>query len=108
VRQEERTMLSTVIGRLRVIGWLEGMSYLLLLFVAMPLKYLAGHPEMVEVVGMAHGVLFMGFCAAAVHAAVACKWPLLRLAAAFVSAVLPFGPFIFDAWCLRSEPATPG
>ena len=38
-------MVGTVIGRLRVIGWLEGVSFLLLLFVAMPLKYLAGHPE---------------------------------------------------------------
>ena len=90
-------MLSTVIGRLRVIGWLEGVSYLLLLFVAMPLKYLAGHPEMVEVVGMAHGILFVGFCAAAVHATIACHWSILRLGAAFVSAMLPFGPFIFDA-----------
>lgn len=98
-------MLNTVTGRLRVVGWLEGASYLLLLFVAMPLKYIAGHPEMVEVVGMAHGILFVLFCAAATHAALALKWPTTRLFAAFVSSVLPFGPFIFDARFLREDTA---
>lgn len=94
---------NTVVGRLRVVGWLEGASYLLLLFVAMPLKYLAGQPQAVQVVGMAHGVLFIAFCLAAVHAAVAKRWPLGTLMAAFVSSVLPFGPFVFDAWALREE-----
>ena len=96
-------MVNTPIGRLRIIGWLEGSSYLLLLGVAMPLKYIAGHPEMVEVVGMAHGLLFLLFCAAAVHAAAARKWPMSRLLGAFVSSVLPFGPFVFDAWVLTES-----
>ncbi|MFT4978709.1 MAG: integral membrane protein [Myxococcota bacterium] len=95
-------MLSTTIGRLRLVGWLEGSSYLLLLGVAMPVKYIAGHPEMVEVVGLAHGILFVLFCLTATHAAVAHRWPLTRLAGAFISSVLPFGPFIFDARVLKN------
>jgi len=96
-------MLRSTIGRLRVVGWLEGASYLLLLFIAMPLKYAMGHPEMVEVVGMAHGILFVLFCAAATHAAFANKWPITRLFAAFISSVLPFGPFVFDARFLKED-----
>ena len=46
---------------LKVAFW-EGISYLLLLFVAMPLKYMAGLPSAVRIVGMAHGVLFVLFC----------------------------------------------
>ena len=92
-----------VIGRLRVVGWLEGVSYLLLLGVAMPLKYLAGQPLMVEIVGMAHGLLFISFCLAASHAAWARGWSILKLLGAFVSSVLPFGPFVFDAYALRDE-----
>lgn len=99
-------MLRTPIGRLRLIGWLEGSSYLLLLGVAMPVKYIAGHPEMVEVVGMAHGILFLMFCAAAVHTAATHKWPMTRLMGAFVSSVLPFGPFVFDARVLKDAEAT--
>ena len=51
----------TTLNRLRSIGTWEGISYLLLLFVAMPLKYIWGHPEAVRVVGMAHGILWMAF-----------------------------------------------
>ena len=49
-------MLSTPIGRLRAIGLIEGISFLLLLFVAMPLKYFAGFSTAVKITGMAHGV----------------------------------------------------
>ena len=48
--------LSDTLGRLRVTGLLEGLSFIILLAIAMPLKYLAGKPEMVSIVGMAHGV----------------------------------------------------
>ncbi|MEC9073494.1 MAG: DUF3817 domain-containing protein, partial [Myxococcota bacterium] len=55
-------MLSSSIGRLRLIGWIEGTSYLLLVGVAMPLKYLAGQPMAVKITGWIHGLLFMLFC----------------------------------------------
>jgi integral membrane protein len=91
------------LGRLRAIGMLEGLSFLVLLGVAMPLKYLAGMPEMVRVVGMAHGVLFMLFGLAVVQVAVERRWPLTRVVAALAASVLPFGPFVLDARLLRRE-----
>ena len=54
----------TSLGRLRVIGWWEGLSFLLLLGIAMPLKYWFGRPEYVRVLGMAHGALFLLYVAA--------------------------------------------
>ena len=82
--------------RLRVIGALEGTSYLLLLGVAMPLKYLAGLPAMVRVVGWAHGLLFVLFVAVVFDTARRQRWSVGRLAGALLASVLPFGPFVLD------------
>ncbi len=67
----------------------------------MPLKYLAGRPEMVRVVGMAHGLLFVAFVFAVLQVAFEFRWPLKRVLAALAASVLPFGPFILDARLLR-------
>lgn len=93
--------MKTTIGRLRVIGWLEGGSFLLLLGVAMPLKYIWGEPGMVRVVGMAHGVLFLAYIVAAGQAAVELRWKWRRTAAVMVASLLPAGPFVVDARVLR-------
>ena len=81
---------------LRATAWLEALSFLVLLGVAMPLKYLAGQPGAVKVVGWIHGVLFMIFCAALLRAMIRHRWPLLRASAIFLVALVPFGPFLFD------------
>lgn len=94
-------MFQTPLARLRVVGLLEGTSFLLLLGIAMPLKYLAGMPEMVRVVGWAHGLLFMVYLAAVAHVALERRWPLVRVAAALAASVLPFGPFVLDAYLRR-------
>jgi integral membrane protein len=96
-------MLKTVVGRFRLIGWLEGASFLLLLFVAMPLKYVAGMPQPVSYVGMAHGILFLLYVAAALHAWRACGWSLGRLGLAAGSSLVPFGPFLFDKFVLDDK-----
>ena len=95
--------LKTSLGRLRVIGWWEGWSFLLLLLVAMPLKYVWGFPKAVSVVGMAHGVLFMLYLVVAIHTALDRNWPWRRTALVLVASVLPAGPFIVDAKILRDE-----
>ena len=69
----------------------------------MPLKYFAGLPEAVEVVGMMHGVLFILYLLAALNLVVAERWSLLWLGKAFVAAVLPFGPFVLEARLRRDE-----
>ena len=54
-------MLNDTFSRFRLISFIEGISFLILVFIAMPLKYLAGIPLAVKIVGMAHGVLFILF-----------------------------------------------
>jgi integral membrane protein len=93
------------IGRLRVIGFLEGVSFLLLLGIAMPLKYLAGRPGMVSVVGLAHGLLWIAYMAAVIDVRSARGWPWSRTATAVIASLLPFGPFVFDG-SLRREQST--
>ena len=87
---------ASAFGVLRVVGLAEGVSYLLLLFVAMPLKYLVGVPEPVTAVGWAHGLLFLAYAAAIAHAWWWKGLPLKLAAACALAALLPFGPFIVD------------
>ncbi len=95
--------LTTSLGRLRVIGLWEGVSFLVLLGIAMPLKYLAGWPGAVRVVGMAHGILFMLYVAAAIQVALERDWPRRRTALVLLASVLPAGPFVVEARILRQE-----
>lgn len=88
--------MTAKIGILRLVGNIEGWSYLILLFVAMPLKYLAGFPMAVKIVGMAHGLLFIGFVAALVAAAAAYRWSYSFSAAAFAASLVPFGTFFLN------------
>lgn len=80
----------------RLIALLEGLSFVLLLFVAMPLKYLLHQPLAVRVVGMTHGVLFIAYVVLLVQVASEQGWPLRRALLGFVASLLPFGPFVFD------------
>lgn len=75
---------------------IEGVSFLLLVFIAMPLKYLADMPMAVKVVGWAHGVLFVWFCVVLWLAKKAAGWSLREAGVYFVAALLPFGPFVVD------------
>jgi integral membrane protein len=81
---------------LRAIGLAEGCSFLLLVGIAMPLKYFAGQPGAVKVFGWIHGILFMLFCGALLRTMVVARWPLSRAALIFLAALLPFGPFVVD------------
>jgi integral membrane protein len=100
--------LKTSLGRLRIIGWCEGVSFLLLLGIAMPLKYLADWPDAVRVVGMAHGILFVLYVLGAIQAALEHEWPWTRTGLVLVASVLPAGPFVVDARILREEEARTG
>ena len=97
--------LKTSLGRLRIVGWWEGVSFLLLLGIAMPLKYLADWPMGVKVVGMAHGVLFVLYVVAALQAAYHCRWTWRRTGLVLIASFLPAGPFVVDARILREEAA---
>ena len=95
-------MLRTPIGRLRAIGLVEGVSFLLLLSVAMPLKYFAGMPAAVTAVGWLHGLLFITFCIALAQAHQEAKWTTWHSGTVLIAALLPFGPFVIDGK-LRNE-----
>jgi integral membrane protein len=81
---------------LRKVGNAEGISYLLLLGVAMPLKYMAGMPEAVRIVGSLHGFLFVLFMVALFRVWQTQKWPYERVAMAFLLSIVPFGTFYLD------------
>lgn len=77
----------------RIIGHLEGASFLILLFVAMPLKYLLAMPLAVRVVGSLHGLLFLAYLGSLARVAVEHHWPLRASLRAFVASLVPFGMF---------------
>ncbi len=89
------------VRNLRIIAWIEGVSYLVLVGIAMPLKYLADQPEAVRVTGMIHGVLFMLFCVALALAWRQRRWSLLRSTVAFASALVPGATFFMDRHLAR-------
>lgn len=91
----------TVLTWLRAIGIAEGISFLLLLFIATPLKHFGENPMPVKVLGPIHGGLFLLYILAAIIAAKVLRWPWTRVPLAFMASVVPFGPFLFEAWLRR-------
>ncbi|MGP4969369.1 DUF3817 domain-containing protein [Psychrobacter aquimaris] len=87
---------NTVLKTLTVMGYLEGTSFLLLLCIAMPLKYMMGIPEAVTYIGMAHGGLFIAYILMLLAATTKIKMPLWAMPAGVLGSFLPLGPFIFD------------
>ncbi|HEX5026625.1 MAG TPA: DUF3817 domain-containing protein [Agriterribacter sp.] len=84
------------LGRLRLIAITEGISYLVLLFIAMPLKYLADMPMAVKYTGWIHGVLFVLYMVAMLQVWIRYRWKLGKVVLAFIASLLPFGTFVLD------------
>lgn len=80
----------------KIIATLEGISLLALLFIAMPLKYMLDMPEMVRIVGMAHGVLFIGYIIMAIMLKVEKDWPWTKFLIICAASVIPFGTFYIE------------
>ena len=91
-------MLTSPLGRLRIISIVEALSYLVLLGIAMPLKYIWGEPQAVKIVGMLHGVLFCIFCAALLDAMLKQKWNLVPPFWIFMASLVPFAPIWVEMW----------
>jgi integral membrane protein len=89
-------MMKNPIAVLRATALIEGVSFLVLLFLAMPLKYIWEQPMAVRVVGSAHGALWVMFCAMLLYVTMVAKWPLARAALLFMAALIPFGPWVVD------------
>ncbi|OAS20226.1 DUF3817 domain-containing protein [Paenibacillus oryzisoli] len=91
-------MLHRSLQALRYVGWAEGSSFLILLGIAMPLKYAFDLPQAVFVVGVAHGFLFALYLLSIAWVTLLHRWSFRRVFAAFIAAFIPFGPFLFDRW----------
>ena len=85
------------------IGRAEGISYLLLLFIAMPLKYAFDIPEAVKYTGWAHGLLFIAYLIAIAWMGHKRSWSFLKMFLFVLAALLPFGPFVAEAKLLSRE-----
>ena len=93
MNQEERVKILT---RFRTISIAEGISMVVLLFVAMPLKYGFDMPLMVKYTGWIHGILFMFYILILFPTSRSLKWSFVKIVMALVASILPFGPFLFD------------
>lgn len=92
----------TVLKSFRVLGYLEGISFLLLMGIAMPLKYFFNAPLAVRIVGSLHGLLFVLYCVLALIIYFREKWPATQLVLCWVLSCLPFGTFWFDRKYLKA------
>ena len=86
-------MVKNSVKKFGLINTVEGYSYLILLFIAMPLKYIFGFAIAVKIAGMLHGVLFIIFCALLVSAWQEAKWDFKENIIFFVASLIPFGTF---------------
>ena len=88
--------MDTQIKIFKAISTLEAISFLVLLLVAMPLKYFFDQPEMVRIVGMAHGILFVIYVIGAYWMYEKLNWSLKTLGISILCSVLPLGPFYIE------------
>ena len=85
-----------MINILRILGNVEGVSYLLLIFIAMPLKYAYDMPMAVKIIGMVHGVLFVAYCMVLALCMKKFSWKLGFGVYLFIATLIPFGTFVTD------------
>jgi integral membrane protein len=87
----------------KIIALLEGISLLVLLFFAMPMKYLMAEPIYVKTVGMAHGLLFIAYVILAVMLKIEYNWKVKKLFIVFIASVIPFGTFYVEKKYLNNN-----
>jgi integral membrane protein len=80
----------------RVISLLEALSFVILLLVAMPIKYILGNPELVRIVGMAHGILFILYNIVALLFKKKLNWSNQILVVVILCSIIPLGPLYVD------------
>jgi integral membrane protein len=98
--QEERL---AILNRFRVISITEGISMLVLVFIAMPLKWIFELPKMVTYVGWIHGVLFIVYMLVLFPTSRKLRWEFRKAVFGVIAAILPFGPFLFDRKLKKEE-----
>lgn len=87
----------------KIIAITEGVSFLTLLLIAMPLKYYGGIPEAVKITGWIHGALFMLYIPAVFMVRKTLHWNLFHVALALLASIVPAGPFILDRMLIKTN-----
>ncbi len=90
-------LFKTKIGLLRILGFLEGVSLLILVFVAVPMKYYYGNHSLSKTLGPVHGALFLLFLLVALLVGLQQKWTYKTGLLVFVACFIPFGTFYLDS-----------
>lgn len=85
----------------RIVAFLEGLSYLLLLFIATPIKYIQDNPEYVKMLGMPHGILFILYVILAFMIKPEMKWDNKTFGIVLVASIIPFGTFYVERKYLK-------
>ncbi len=85
----------------RIVSILEGLSYLILLFIAVPIKYIGGDESWVKMFGMPHGLLFVGYIILAYLVKAELKWDNKTFLIVLAASIIPFGTFYIDKKYLR-------
>lgn len=86
---------------LRLVSFLEGLSFLFLLGIAMPLKYYADNPILMPYAGMLHGVLFIAFIVVLLVVCQRQKWSITVFLLGLIAAFLPLAPFLFERYIAK-------
>jgi len=93
----------TELKKFRIINKIEGISFLILLFVAMPLKYFAGIPMATKIVGMTHGILVLAFLYQLFSASDEAPFSTKEMGILVLVSLIPFGSFYNDKLCAAKE-----
>ena len=88
--------MRAALTRFRVLAYVVGVGLLLLVLVAMPLKYLADRPTLVEVIGPLHGFLYMVYLVTAVDLAFRARWSPVRTVLVMLAGTVPFVSFVAE------------
>jgi len=95
--------LKTALDQFRLIAILEGISYILLLSIGMPLKYLLHIAVIIKIMGWMHGVLFILYVIALARVTIVNKWGFVKVVVACIASLLPFGTFVLDRKLKQEE-----
>lgn len=94
-----------MIKTFKFVALLEGASLLLLLFFAMPMKYMFDQPIFVKTIGMAHGLLFIGYIIMAIMLKIELRWNVKKFLEICLASIIPFGTFYIERKYLRNAEA---
>jgi integral membrane protein len=102
IQTKTMSLLTSSLGRFRLVAFVEGISYLLL-GITMILKYHYGMPKPNYVVGMLHGGLFILYVILLIQVGISYKWGLVKMFWGFVASLIPFGTFYADVKLFREK-----